>query len=265
MGKAEEFRVEIDGTYMNVIRFGTGKKNLVIIAGVSLCGLEGQGESVAAAYDIFADEYTVYLLERKKVIPQEYSVWQMADDIFLVLNKINVTNADIYGVSQGGMIAQCLAIKYPRLVNKLVLCSTICRADDMMKTVALGWRKLAAQEDVVALNRDFFEKVYSESFLEKNRELLPVLEKQGTPDDCKRFAILAKACEEFNISDRIEEIKCPVFIIGDENDRVLKTAGAYEIAQKTGGRIYIYKEFSHAVYDEADNIKDMIKEFLLAK
>lgn len=256
-----EKKVNIDDTYMNVIKFGNGKENLVIIAGVTLCGLEGQGDAIAEAYKVFTEEYTVYLVERKKEMPKVYSVQQMAEDLHRVLSEIGIKKTHLYGVSQGGMIAQCIAAYHPEIVNKMVVCSSQCRATKTAKAIVEKWVELAEKKNVIDINRFFFKKVYSEAFLEKNKELLPILEQQGTAEDCERFKTLAVACGNFDIYDDMDKIKCESYVIGDKNDNVLGVDGSYEIADRLKCKSFIYDQYSHAVYDEAEDIKEKILEF----
>lgn len=261
-GQSEELNIALDGTVMKVIRFGQGKKNLVILSGVSLCGIGGLGDGVAQAYGIFAEEYTVYLLDRKMVLPQGYTTDEMAEDVYRVLTGLGVKEAAVYGVSHGGMMAQCLTIRHPAFVSKLVLCATLPRAGEMLKEVCDNWLTLAGQEDVIGLNRYFFGKVYSEAFLNSVREFLPTLEKVGTAEDCHRFCVLAKACKDFDKWDELDGIQCPVLVLGDENDRVLGVEGSYQLAERLGCESYIYNAYSHAVFDEAPDIKERVKAFL---
>lgn len=259
---AVEIKVNIDDSYMNVTKFGNGNKNLVIIAGISLLGIEGQGNAIAEAYKIFGEEYTVYVIERKKELADGYSVQQMAEDVCRVLSEIGISKIYLYGVSQGGMIAQCIAAYHPEMVEKMVICSSQCRVTNTAKDVIKKWIQLAEEKNVININRSFFEKVYSKAFLEKNKELLPILEKQGTEEDCERFKILASACLKFDIYEDMDKIKCPTYVIGDKNDAVLGVEGSYEIADRLKCESYIYEEYSHAVYDEAEDIKEKIFAFL---
>lgn len=71
--------------------------------------------------------YQVYLFERKKILKEDCTVEDMADDIVRAMDMLHLDSAYVYGVSQGGMIAQILALQYPDRVKKLVLCSTMCR------------------------------------------------------------------------------------------------------------------------------------------
>lgn len=257
-----EFKIALDNTYMNIIEFGHGKKVLTMIAGISLCGLEGSGEGVAAAYAAFAEKYTVYLFDRRKVVPADFSIRDMANDVYLCLQEMGITSTDVYGVSQGGMIGQCLTLDHPELVDKLVICSSMCKATPLIKEVAKGWIKAAEDHDVVKLNRMFFKHVYSPEFLESVKDMLPDLEKVGTAEDCDRFQNLARPIFDFNVYDVLTEISCPVLVLGDENDRVIGPEGSTEIAERLGCEIYLYKTYSHAVYDEAADIKERILEFL---
>ena len=151
-----EMKLALDDTYMNVIRFGSGSETVIIISGVSLTGLEGQGEAVAEAYQLFSAQYSVYLFERKKALKEGYRVEDMAEEISRAMELAHLDFAYVFGGSQGGMIAQILAIRYPEKVKKLVLCSTMSRPTEIMKRVGKTWLELAGKQDVVALNRNFF-------------------------------------------------------------------------------------------------------------
>jgi pimeloyl-ACP methyl ester carboxylesterase len=49
---------------------------------------------------------------------------RMADDAALLIRALRLRRADVLGWSMGGMIAQALARRHPRLVRRLVLCAT---------------------------------------------------------------------------------------------------------------------------------------------
>jgi len=161
-GKVMEQHIESDGTYMNVIKFGNGKKNLAVLSGVSLCGLEGMGEQLESALAEFSSDFTVYVFDRKKVLPACYTMEQMADDIYNCLCQLGVKKTSVYGASQGGMFAQILAVKHPEMVQNLVLCSTAAKIDAGGKVFS-DWGKAARAHDVVKLNSLFLDYVYSDA------------------------------------------------------------------------------------------------------
>ncbi len=50
-----------------------------------------------------------------------YTTGKMADDLALVLDDAKIARAHVFGISLGGMIAQELALRHPRKVERLVL------------------------------------------------------------------------------------------------------------------------------------------------
>ena len=61
--------VRTDTFEMDFIRFGTGKKTLVILPGLSIRPVTGGGESIAKHHAVLADEFTIYLFDRRKNVP----------------------------------------------------------------------------------------------------------------------------------------------------------------------------------------------------
>lgn len=257
-----EFNMTVGDGCMNVIRFGRGDRVLAIVSGVSLTGLEGKGADVAAAYSVFCEGYTVYLFDRRKQLKPGVTIHDMAEDIYSALTQLGVTKAALYGVSQGGMIVQDMTINHPELTEKLVLCSTLCDFSANNSPAIEEWLALAEEKNVVLLNRSFFKYVYSEAYLEMFRDFLPALEQLGTAEDCERFTHMLRACFTFDVSERLTEIKCPVFVIADTNDRTIPVENAHFISEKLCCEKYIYDSYSHAVFDEAPDIKDRVYAFL---
>lgn len=260
-----EQHIELDGTYMNVIKFGNGSKNLAVIAGVSLTGLEGMGEALENALSIFAKNFTVYVFDRKKVLPTGYTIEDMANDIYRCLKIMGVEKTSVYGASQGGMIGQVMAVKYPEMVENLAVCSTICRITPELEKVIDLWIDASKAHDIERVNTLFLEYVYSQSFIDSIKDSIPELIKNGSDTDCDRFVTILEAIKIFDISKSLDKVICPTLILADVNDKVFASECANEIAGKIkGSTIHLYDKYSHAVYDEAPDLKERIVEFILS-
>ena len=131
----KEKTLVLDGEQVDYITFGKGKKPLVMIQGLSTRNLKGAGFSLAIAYRIFAKEYTVFLFDRRKNVCEGTTILDLAKDFAKCMDILNIKNADIFAVSQGGMIAQELAIERPDLVRKLVLAVTLCQNNETVEKV----------------------------------------------------------------------------------------------------------------------------------
>lgn len=258
-----EQHIELDDTYMNVIKFGSGKKILTVIAGISLCGLEGLGNQIENNFRFLTSDFTVYIFDRKKVLPENYTMTDMAEDIFLCLNQLGIHKTSLYGISQGGMISMLFAIHHPELVEKLVLCSTSAKVENTNKAFS-EWKKASDSENITALNQSFLDYVYSDSYKEAIKEYIPQLLEQGTMEDLKRFLILLKSMENFDITNLLNSIKCPTLVICDMNDKIFNYKCSNEIAEKIGFQLcktFLYNQYSHAVYDESPDVLKKVAEF----
>ena len=257
--------IEIDGTIMDYITFGTGKRPLVLIPGLSFKTVRKFSKPFAFMYHIFAKDFTVYAFDRKREVTIGYTIRHMADDLASVMERLNISNADVFGISQGGMIAQNLAIYYPHLVHKLVLGVTMSRLNPTAREVIGRWILLAVNDDYDGITGDMLKIVYSESYVQQFGKYFPIVSRFGKPKDLRRFAILARACLTCHTYDDLEKIQCPVFVIGGAKDYVLSGEASVEIAEKLGCECYMYEELGHSAYEEAPDFNRRVLEFLLDK
>ena len=262
MSETVEIRtVSTDGFQMDYFTFNHGKKPMVILPGVSVRPVTGSASAVAAQYRALTAEHTVTLFDRKHGIEPGYDVRRMADDTAAAMKALGIEGADVYGTSQGGMIAQILAIRYPELVGRLVLASSLSRQNAVSRQTFSDWCRLAAGEDIRALNRHITERVYSPAYRERYARAFEALETVGTEADRRRFEVLAWACGEFDCYDELDQIRCPVMLIGSRQDRVLTGEASEEIAARLDCPVYIYEGYSHAVYDEAPDCLARVMDF----
>lgn len=251
-----------DGTTLDCVSFGTGKKPLLLIPGLSFQRVKGAALPLAHMYRIFAKEYRVYVVDKKETVPDGYTIREMAADTAFVMEQMHLSEADVLGVSQGGMIAQYLAMDYPRLVRRLVLGVTASRQNDVMEEAVGNWVKLAEQGAFEAIVADMLEKMYSAAYVKKYRWLFPILAKVGKPKDFSRFIALAKACLTCNAYSDLYKITCPVFVIGGKQDHIVTGRASEEIAAALQCRIHMYETLGHSAYEEAADFNERILQFL---
>ena len=260
---AKEGKLHIGEVSFDYIQFGTGKKTLLMIQGLNTNGIKGAAVSLAYMYRMFAKEYTVYLFDRRDNIYEGITVKDFAMDIASAMDELGLKNADVFGVSQGGMIAQYLAMERPDLVHKLVLAVTASRNNSTMERVVQNWITMTEQRDFKALVLDMAEKMYSEDYVKRYQLFMPLLTVVQKPKDIKRFLILAKACLTCNVYESLENIQCPVFVIGGKQDKVVTGEASEEIAKKLDCEIYLYEKLGHAAYEEAADFNQKVFDFLI--
>ncbi|MBQ0009524.1 MAG: alpha/beta hydrolase [Ruminococcus sp.] len=253
--------VTVGDVTMDYLTFGTGTKPMVILPGVSLFPVLRSAPAIEATFRRFSDRHTVWLFDRRRNMPEDYSVSDMADDTAAAMRALGLSDVHLYGVSQGGMIAQSLTARNPDLVSRLAIASTICRPNEVSRETFSRWVSLSESGDRVAWNRFMFSLIYSPDYLKKYERAFDALAKMGSDEDYRRLAILCRACLTFDGDGEVGRITCPVLAVGSEQDHVLSGEGSREIAERLGGKLILYPDYSHAVYDEAPDFLDHIARF----
>lgn len=262
---AKNGRLLIGETDMDYISFGKGSKDLVMIPGLGdgLTTVKGTAVPFAILYQVFAKRYKIHVFSRKNVLEEGYTTKDMAGDQMQAMQMLGIEKADIVGISQGGMIAQHLALDYPEMVDKLILAVTSSRLNSTLDAVVSHWIDLAKQEDYKALMKDTAEKMYIKYDGGKSGWLLPIMEKIGAPDSYERFIIMAKACLSHNAYDELHKIKALTLVIGAEKDMVLEGQSSKDIAEQIPDcYLTMYEEYGHGVYEEARDFNQLVLDFL---
>ena len=258
-------RVELSGFAMEFFRFGTGARTLVILPGLSVQSVMASAEAVAAAYAPMAEDYTIYVFDRRETLPETYSVAEMARDTAEAMQALGLKDTYLFGASQGGMMALVIAIEYPALVKKLVLGSSSAHVQPEQFQVIERWIALAEANDGVGLYLAFGEEIYPPAVFEQFREALVAAGRTVTEAELRRFITLAKGIEGFDVSDRVAEISCPVLAIGVYEDAVLDSDATMEIAEKLDPRpdfrLYLYMGYGHAAFDTAPDYRERMRKF----
>lgn len=269
---AKESTLEINGTETRCIKikyisFGKGERPLVIIPGLSLRSINGMAVPLAYMYRVFAKDFKVFVFDRRDEASEGFTVSDIADDTAEAMRILGIKSADVIGISQGGMAAQYLAVRYTELVRTLTLGVTLSRMNDTVTAAVNGWVKNAESGDIKAVVNDMIPKMYSDSYVKKYKRFLPMISKFTKLEDPERFVILAKACLTCDIYGELEKIKCPVFVIGGKLDKIVTGEASEQIAEKlvSSGckcRLFMYDGLGHAAYEEAEDFNRKILDFV---
>lgn len=265
---AQNGEVSFGNTRMHYVSFGWGKSALILLPGLSdgLVSVKGKALLLAAPYRPFFDRYTVYMFSRRDDLPSGYSIRDMAADQADAMDALGIHRACILGVSQGGMIAQYLAIDHPEKVEKLVLAVTAPAVNDVLRACLSKWIRCAEQSDHKQLMIDTAEKSYSPATLKRYRKLYPFLGAVGKPASYHRFLANAHAILGFDASDELNRITCPTFIIGGEADQTVGVQASCDLKSLiSGSELYVYPGLGHAAYEEAKDFNKRVLDFLKAE
>ena len=233
---------------------------LAVIPGVAIKSVMEAADAVREQYRMFSEGYCIYVFDRRADMPCGYSVYDMADDTAEAMAALGLCGADVYGVSQGGMIAQVIAERRPELVRRLALCSTAANVPQNAGRILEQWAEYAESGKTAELVLSFGEYVYSRAYFDACREAFLAFGETVTPEDLCRFCTMVRGTRGFSANP--EALHCPVLVMAGAQDRIFGAEPAQEIARRTGGTLFTYAQGAHGVYDEDPDVLTRLAAFL---
>ena len=262
---AKNGRVPLNGGTMSYVSFGSGPRTIVILPGLSdgLATVEGKALLLVGPYTPWLGDFTVMMFSRKEPLPEGYSIRDMARDQAEALKVLGIEKTSVLGVSEGGMIAQHLAIDHPDLVEKLVLAVTAPCVNEVIQSCVPGWIDMAMRGDHKALMIDTAERSYSPARLRKYRRMYPLLGRVGKPKTYDRFLINVRAILSFDARDELPKVSCPTLILGGAEDRIVGPEASRTLQEGIpGSTLFMYPGLGHAAYEEAKDFYERVFDFI---
>lgn len=261
---AKNENIRFNGHNCDYISFGSGSEVLIMLPGVGDGFRTAKGMAVpfSLLYRCFAKDFKVYVFSRRNRMLTGLTTKDMADDLAAIMDKLGIESAHVFGVSQGGMIAQQMAIRHPDKVKSLVLAVTAPRPNELMRESLCSWIGMADRGDYKGIMLDTAVRSYTGAYLERGKRMNALLA-LAKPKDYSRFRILCESCLEHDAYDELDKISCPVFIIGADSDGVLGGEASGEMAEKIPGAVlYMYEGYSHGVYEQAKDFNERVLNYL---
>lgn len=235
--------------------FGKGEKTFILLPGASMTSILDSMEGVKALFAPYTDDYHIYVFDAPQDLDMVAGIAEYADIIAAASNVLGIKEADVYGASMGGMIAQKLTIRHPGLVHSLTLASSMSRNNELSREVISSWADISDPEE---LAREVNIHVYSEEFYNNYADIFHNLESSATTEGVKRLHNFTRMIKDFSTYDELDQIKCPVYVYAGSKDNTLGVEASIEIAEKLGCYYKIYDGYSHAVYDEYQGFYDEV-------
>jgi len=214
------------GTFLGelpYVRLGDGPRNLMILPGITLVNAP-PGRLTAWTYRLgfgrFADNHTVYVVNRRSGMPAGYTTRDMAADYARVLEH-EIGPAHVVGFSTGGEISQYLAIDHPDSVLGLALIVSASRLSEEGRRICERWMSLTREGRWRDLHADMASATVTG---ETNKRLAGTFMKVfgrlvlGAPSDPSDFLTTLEADLGHDTTGRLGEISAPTLVVGGSED-----------------------------------------------
>ena len=262
---ARNGHVIVGGSPMHYNVFGRGTEHLVLIPGLGdgLRTVKGMAPVMAWIFRAYARDHRVWVLSRKDVLEPGTTTRDMARDLDEAMEHLGIPAARVMGVSQGGMIAQWLAIDAPERVRRLVIAVSLATQNDTSRSVIGNWVRLAERDRFGELAVDTMRKTYTEKGLRRWRPFMWLVRMTGKPQSKERFLLQARSCLSHDALSELGRIRCPVLVIGGARDQIVGGAETQEAmaAAIPDSALHLYPDQGHAAYEEAKDFNDVVLAF----
>ena len=177
-----------------------------------------------------------------------YDMEMFAHDYAALADVLGITRQCVVGLSQGGMIAQKLAVMRPDLVSALVLVSTSCKSDPSLRTnmeARIAAMEKAGPEAAAAIAA---ESIFSPSWRSANPQALQKFIAWRGSMPTAPLNAATRALYDFNLSGDLPRIAVPTLVVAGSEDVLTRPKGMEEIAALIpGAKYYLIPGAGHMI------------------
>lgn len=223
MNKNNAYSSGISKNGLPYVKIGDNKEPLVIFTSASPDNSAPKGFSLSMFVDgakALSEFYTVYYIKRKQNMPEGYTTKNMADDYAEMIKEEIGKPCNIIGISAGGFISEYFAVNYPELVKKLIITIAGYRLIGKGRERVLLWKKHIEQKQLRKLLASMYTSVSNNKLINFFSVIMAytigtLISRKSNLND---FNVLIDALLSHNAKSILSDIKCPVLLIGGEED-----------------------------------------------
>ena len=230
-------------------------------------GLMVTGEMFEPVVDQFATRHRVIVPDlrghgRSRGLPPPYTVRQLSADLSRLLDHLGVDGTAVLGYSQGGAVAQQLAVDHPEQCHRLVLaCTYACNMATPREK--LEGHVLPGLVRVLGPRR-FAKLAVSQGAKELDKERADWLANLMGDQDRKLMVSAWEETMSFDSRKRLAEIACPTLVVAGSKDQAVPMHHAEMLHRGiTGSQLVVVDGAGHTlIWTHQDEFVREVEDFL---
>lgn len=226
---------------------------------VLLAGLASDSQSWLPLLPLLSEHYTVVVLDNRGVgrSTQECSISipLMVDDTMALIRHLELKKVSLLGHSMGGMVALECALRYPEIVQCLMLAATTARNSNRNNLLFTDWAiAYAAGSNPAAWFRTVFAWIFTERFFD-NQPLVDAavqyLLAYPWPQSAGAFRRQTEAIATFDATALLASVAVPVLVLAGQQDILMPLSAAEQLAEHIpGARLVVVEHAAHSIHTE---------------
>ncbi len=196
-----------------------------------------------------------------------YTTAQMAEDALQVLNAAGAERAHVLGISLGGMIAQELALRYPRRVSKLVLGCTRAKHNAGASMTLRAMATLVGAGRFTPERAQAYTAPYllSEAFRKARPDILQRWQQSGLAGPPRKVGVIGQmaAALAHDTASHVTRLTQPTLVLTGDDDRLIPSECSRFLAKTIpGAKLELLPGAGHEFYFEApERTAELIRDF----
>jgi 3-oxoadipate enol-lactonase len=175
-----------------------------------------------------------------------YSLEELTEDLRALLQALGISRTHFVGLSMGGMIGQMMALKYPQMLQSVVLCDTMSRVPTEAKPLWDERIHMAETRGMEPLVESTIARWFTEPFRQQGAPVLDQVRTMIRTTPPRGYAGCCHAIAALNLTDRLKEITLPTQIIVGEDDPGTPVSASRTIHEQIkGSELVILKSAAH--------------------
>lgn len=212
--------VQVTNGALNVRRWGAGEPLLLVH------GLGASSDLWVAQLRAFADRHEVIAIDvrgfgRSPAGELDFTLDDIIDDLLELCRRLEFDRIHFLGSSMGGFIGQKLALAAPDLCQSLILCHTASQTGIPPEIIDSRLKAIRS------MTMDDFAAMVAGQALAQPADpfILEWLQEMVAKNDRELYIhYLGTVLRQFDVTDRVAEIRVPTLIISGSEDRVIPPA-----------------------------------------
>jgi pimeloyl-ACP methyl ester carboxylesterase len=232
----------------------------------------------------FSKKYRVIAFDRRGTGRSErpdnpYTMEDLLNDIYGLIDYLQIRSTHLIGRSFGGMVAQNFVLKFPDMIKKLVLIATYAKTEEehvdlivnnringlkLLKTDPVqafwnGSKVLFHQKFQLEMKRNLNKKFYGDFSAEDLIEETTIF-----PSRSQDIRNQGNAMKEHNTLNRLHEIQHETLLLGASHDRLIPKKSMLELNERISNSTlkFIEKAGHFMTLSRAEEINRIILDFL---
>ncbi len=227
------------------------------------------GEMFEPVVEQFATRHRVIVPDlrghgRSRGLPPPYTVAALAGDLANLLDDLGVDSTAVLGYSQGGAVAQQLALDHPKRCSRLVLACTYAFNMATFRERLEGY--LGSFLIRLLGMRRFAKLVISQGLTQVDKERAELVVGLIADQDRKLMMSAWKETMAFDSRGRLAEIACPTLVIAAADDKAVPFHHAKMLHDGiAGSQLVVIDGANHAlIWMRPDELVRVTERFLEA-